>query len=423
MRRRTKIVATVGPASHSSEAIRALIIAGVNVFRLNMSHGDTMSHHSTVMHIRTQCLALNTTVGILVDLQGPKIRIGKFVDNKIKLTVGQQFALDFSGSGQHGNDTFVGVDYVELIDDLNIGDHLLLDDGRVVLVVTEVKERQVITRVLFGEFLSDHKGLNKKGGGLSAKALTPKDEQDILFAAQVNADFVAISFPRSAADINLARHLLQQAGSSAYIVAKIERAEAIGAIDEIILAADVIMVARGDLGVEVGFVEVPAIQKMLIKRAKELDRAVITATQMMESMIHNPIPTRAEVSDVANAVLDGTDAVMLSAETASGEYPIAVVETMAEICLASERQYNISTFASQKAAENFTRIDESITMAAMYIANHLHITAIIAFTKSGNTPLWMSRINSDIPILGISDNVQALGRMTLYRGVYPMFLD
>jgi len=422
MRRRTKIVATLGPVSRSKEVIHNLIIAGANVFRLNMSHADQQKHLETVKSIREVAAELQENIGILIDLQGPKIRIGKFVNGKIKLAIGQQFILDFGGRAYQGNEQSVSVDYVELIDDLTIGDQLILDDGRVVVLITAIQDKQVITKVLIGEFLSDNKGLNKKGGGLSAKALTFKDEQDIIFAAQVKADFVAVSFPRSADDMHLARALLTKAGSSALLIAKIERAEALPVIDTIILASDVIMVARGDLGVEIGLVEVPAIQKKLIKRVRELDKAVITATQMMESMISNPIPTRAEVSDVANAVLDGTDAVMLSAETASGDYPVAVVEMMSQICLASERQQEMQMFPSL-VQESFTRIDESIAMGAMYIAKHLKITAIIAFTQTGNTPLWMSRVSSDIPILGITDNQLALGRMTLYRGVYPIFVE
>jgi pyruvate kinase len=422
MRRRTKIVATLGPVSRSPEVIRSLMLAGANVFRLNMSHADQATHLETAHNIRAIAQDLQLTVGLLIDLQGPKIRIGKFIAGKIKLTLGQQFTLDFSGKNAQGDEHYVAVDYLELIDDLRVGDQLVLDDGRVVVLVTAIEHKQVITKVLLGEHLSDNKGLNKKGGGLSAKALTLKDIDDISFAAKVNADFVAVSFPRSADDINLARDLLKKVNSMALIVAKIERAEAIEVIDEIILAADVIMVARGDLGVEIGLVEVPAIQKKLIKRVRELDKAVITATQMMESMICNPVPTRAEVSDVANAVLDGTDAVMLSAETASGEYPVAVVEMMSDICVASERQQDLPILP-YVAQENFTRIDESIAMAAMYIAKHLKITAIIAFTQTGNTPLWMSRISSDIPILGITDNQLALGRMTLYRGVYPFFVE
>lgn len=420
--RRTKIIATLGPSTDSPEKMRAIIQAGVNLVRINLSHGEKAEHQARIALAMSCAKELNKIVGILVDLQGPKIRIARFEKSEgILLAEGEPFTLDAKFPKEAGNQHCVGLDYPQLPEEVSPGDHLLLDDGRVILIVKAVQGSAIECIVKVGGKLSSNKGLNRKGGGLSAPSLTEKDIQDIQFIATQTVDYVALSFPKTAHDIIEARRLIQEAGSKAQIVAKIERFEAIDNIDEIIQASDAVMVARGDLGVEVGYAELPGIQKNIIQRARLCDKAVITATQMMESMIKNPIPTRAEVSDVANAILDGTDAVMLSAETATGDFPVQVVSSLDEICLASER-YRFAPF-SRNDDEEFERHDKAIAMAAMFIANHVPIKAIVALTESGSTPLWMSRVRSGIPIYALSRHVLTRGRMTLFRGVYPVEFD
>ncbi len=421
--RRTKIIATIGPASESAEILRSLIIAGMNLVRINMSHGTVERHAQVIQHVRAIARDLDLEVGILLDLQGPKIRIAKFKQGEIELQAGQKFILDADHGDMDGDSEVVGIDYKNLAKDLKNGDRLLLDDGRIVMDVVAIKQRAIYCVVQLGGKLSNNKGINRQGGGLSAEALTAKDKKDILFAAEMTVDYVAISFPRSAADMDSARKLLQAAGSQAGLIAKIERTEAVKDLNAIINASDAVMVARGDLGVEMGFAELPAIQKKIIQASKDLNKAVITATQMMESMNYNSIPTRAEVSDVANAVLEGSDAVMLSAETASGLYPTKAVEAMAEVCLAAERQHETWFSQQQSLDRSFTLVDEAIAMSAMYIANHLEVKAIVALTETGLTPLLMSRVRSGIPVYGVSRNKLARGRMTLYRGVYPIDFD
>lgn len=422
MLRRTKIVATIGPATESEDCLTKLIIAGVNVVRLNMSHGVEGDHQARLNTIRKVANKLNKEVGILVDLPGPKIRIAKFKNTKITLNENDKIILDSTYDPNNGTASIVGIDYKDLPKDVAAKDILLLDDGRIILEVESVKDTKINCITKLGGVLSNNKGINRQGGGLSADAITEKDKIGIKFAAKNNVDFLALSFPREKADIELGRKLLYDAGGNADIVAKIERCEAIDNLDEIIESSDAVMVARGDLGVEIGFAELPAVQKHIISRARTMDRAVITATQMMESMIENSIPTRAEVTDVANAVFQGTDAVMLSAETATGNYPVATVEHMAQVCLAAERQRE--TQVSQHRLETeFHRIDEAIAMASMYTANHLQVGAIVSITETGRTPLCMSRIRSGIPIYGVSRNKVAIGKMTLYRGVYPVEFD
>ncbi len=421
MPRRTKIVATLGPATDAPDMLEKIIQAGADVVRINFSHGADMVH-TRVKAVRECAARLGKIVGIMGDLQGPKIRIARFQNGKILLTRGAQFILDAQLPTMAGNDVCVGIDYKELPNDVSAGDTLLLDDGRIVLIVKKVEESKVICEVSVGGELSNNKGINRLGGGLTADALTDKDKADLLVAVEVGVDYIAVSFPRDAKDIQIARELLAQAGSSAGIVAKIERAEAVQNIDEIILASDGVMVARGDLAVEIGEAQVPGTQKHIIRRARALDRPVITATQMMESMITNSIPTRAEVSDVANAVLDQTDAVMLSAETAVGAHPDLVVQAMARICVATEKERS-TRISHHRVEMEFTRIDEAIAMAAMYTANHLKIKAIVALTESGSTPLMMSRIRTDIPIYGLSRHALTLGKMTLYRDVYPIYFN
>ncbi len=422
MLRRTKIIATIGPATEEPKILSDIISAGADLIRVNMSHGSTKDHIRWIKSISKVSKNIAKEVGVLVDLQGPKLRIARFKQKSIELKIGDKFALDANLAHDAGTQESVGIDYKNLPQDVKKGDILLFDDGRIVMLVDTVLDTKVNCIVNIGGKLSDHKGFNRQGGGLSAEAITEKDKQDVLLAAEYKADYVALSFPRSAEDILQIKAMLKNIGSKAGVIAKIERVEAIEALDEIIKASDAVMVARGDLGVEVGFAELPAIQKHIIKQATALNRAVITATQMMESMIHSSIPTRAEVSDVANAIIEGTDAVMLSGETAVGEYPVQAVESVAQVCLSAERQ-RVTQISEHRLDSYFERVDEAIAMATMYTANHLGVKAIIALTESGSTTLWMSRIRSGIPIYGVSRNKYARGRMTLYRGVYPIDFD
>ncbi len=422
MLRRTKIIATLGPATDDPKMLDALIQAGVDVVRLNFSHGTHEEHRLRAETVRNRARAHGRQVGVLADLQGPKIRIERFQEGKVILQEGARFVLDASLAPDAGNEERVGITYKQLPEDVHRGDTLLLDDGHVVLWVEDVTGPRIECRVVVGGVLSDSKGINRQGGGLSAKALTDKDRADIRAAADIQADYLAISFPRSGDDVNEARELLRQAGGHGGIVAKIERAEAVDNLDEIILASDAVMIARGDLGVEIGDAELPAVQKRIIQIARTMDRVVITATQMMQSMVESPIPTRAEVFDVANAVIDGTDAVMLSAETATGKFPDKVVEAMDRICKGAERQRN-ALAVERRQQVRFNRIDEAIAKAAMYTANHLGVKAIAALTESGATPLWMSRISSGIPIYALTRHVETRRKVTLYRGVYPVSFD
>lgn len=419
--RRTKIVATLGPATDRPGVLEKLLEAGVDVVRLNFSHGQVEDHRRRAKRVRELSEECGRHVGILADLQGPKIRIARFRAGQVLLQEGARFVLDAALSPTEGDETQVGIEYRDLPRDVRPGDRLLLDDGRIVLQVLDIVGHRVECQVEVGGVLSDHKGINKQGGGLSAPALTDKDQQDIKTAVEIEADYLAVSFPRSADDIHLARRLLQEAGGEAGIVAKIERAEAVqpGVMEEIIEASDAIMVARGDLGVEIGDARLPQIQKDLIAKAREMDRVVITATQMMESMIENPLPTRAEVLDVANAVFDGTDAVMLSAETASGKYPVEAVKAMHRICLEAEKHPQTRR-SMHRIDRQFKRVDEAIAMATMYVANHLPVRAIAALTESGATPLWMSRISSGIPIYALTKHLKTCRKVTLFRGVYPI---
>lgn len=420
--RRTKIVATLGPATEDPGMLDKLIAAGVDVVRLNFSHGSADEHRQRAKNVRKQAQAQGREVGVLVDLQGPKIRTDRFTEGAVELQEGGKFILDAACDPLAGNAERVGIAYKELVNDVSSGDMLLLDDGRIVLLVEKVSGSEIHCRVEVGGTLSNNKGINRKGGGLSAPALTDKDKEDIKTAADIKADYVAVSFPRSAQDIHTARSLLQAAGGYGAIVAKIERIEALEAIDEIIEASDVIMIARGDLGVEIGDAALPPVQKDLINKARTANRVVITATQMMESMIENQIPTRAEVFDVANAVFDGTDAVMLSGETAAGRYPDKVVEAMDRVCRSAEQQ-RVTLRSHHRINTRFEKVDEAIAMAAMYTGNHLGVKAIAAMTESGSTPLWMSRISSGIPIFAMTGQEQTRRKVTLYRGVYPIPLD
>jgi len=422
MQKRTKILATMGPATDDPKVIDELITAGIDVVRINMSHGNHEEHTQRAETVRNRARASGRQIGVLADLQGPKIRIGRFVDGVIDLNEGDKFTLNMELGINDGDIHQVGVTYPALADDVARGDTLLLDDGAVVLWIAEVDGPLVQCKVVVGGKLSNNKGINKQGGGLSAGALTDKDREDIKFAASIQADYLAVSFVQRADDVIEARRLLREAGGQGDIVSKIERAEALENIDEIIEASDVIMVARGDLGVEVGDAELPEIQKHLIKKARQMNTVVITATQMMQSMISSPIPTRAEVFDVANAVMDGTDAVMLSAETAAGKYPVKAVEAMDRVCREAEKTKTV-TESDHRLHTVFGRVDEAIAMSTMYTGNHLGVAAIAALTESGATTKWMSRISSGIPIYAMTSHVSTRRKVTMYRGVYPVSFD
>ncbi|MGY0219972.1 pyruvate kinase [Endozoicomonadaceae bacterium StTr2] len=426
MLRRTKIVATLGPASESREALTKLIRAGVNVVRMNFSHGEPEEHQQRADLVREISAQEGRNVAILGDLQGPKIRIARFKDGAIELPDGAPFILDAELGNHDGDEKAVGIAYKTLPNDCKPGDVLLLDDGRITMKVVDISGARIHCEVLNGGKLSNNKGINLAGGGLSAPALTDKDKNDIKLAAKIDVDYLAVSFVRCKEDLEEARKLLAEAGGSAAILSKIERAEVIhqpGRLQEVIEASDAIMVARGDLGVEVGDAELVGAQKEMIEMARRLNRPVITATQMMESMIENSLPTRAEVFDVANAVLDGTDAVMLSAETATGKNPHVVVEAMERIALGAEKHPS-ATVSKHRMEFDFESSDETIALASMYAANHLKdIKAIVCLTKSGRTALWMASINSALPIFALSRHEESRRRMALYRGVHSLPFD
>ncbi|ROO31733.1 pyruvate kinase [Salinisphaera orenii] len=419
MNRKTKIVATLGPASDPPEVLAELLRAGVNVVRINFSHGSADDHRARVARVRETAAELGLPVAVLADLQGPKIRIESFVDEAVELADGQTFTLDTGLAADAGTREQVAIHYEPLLADVKPGSELLINDGAIALTVDSVDERRIVCTVNVGGRLSGRKGVNLRGGGLSASGLTDKDADDIRLAAEMEADYLAVSFVRDASDLHQARRMVEEAGGSAKLCAKIERAEAITALDEIIGASDAVMVARGDLGVEIGDPELPGVQKRIIARAREMNRLVITATQMMESMIENPVPTRAEVLDVANATLDGTDAVMLSAETAVGRYPVATVAAMGRICVGAEREATADRPASGLAA-HFKRTDEAIAMATMYTARHMHADAIIALTESGATALLMSRQDTHIPIYALTQYPRTERYLALCRNVQPV---
>ncbi|TVZ39745.1 pyruvate kinase [Alteromonadaceae bacterium 2753L.S.0a.02] len=426
MYRRTKIVATLGPATDEPGILEKLIVAGVNVVRMNFSHGSPEDHKRRAEQVREISAKHNTYVAILGDLQGPKIRVARFAEGPIQLEIGAKFILDAELERDAGNQEQVGIDYKELPRDVNPGDMLLLDDGRVVLKVVSVDGARIQTEVVVGGKLSNNKGINRQGGGLSAPALTDKDRGDIKTAVEIGVDYLAVSFPRTADDMNLARQLARDAGGTMYMVAKIERAETVAdnqILDDIILASDAVMVARGDLGVEIGDAQLIGVQKHIIERARALNRCVITATQMMETMISSPLPTRAEVFDVANAVLDGTDAVMLSAETAAGKYPVQTVEAMVRVIRGAEKHPQAES-PPAKPKGGYTAIDQAIAMSTMYAAHELQrVKCIAAMTESGSTPLLMSRYGARLPIFAFSRNPKTLRRAALFRGVQPMLFD
>ncbi len=421
MLRSTKIVATLGPASSNPAMLERMVRAGVDVVRLNFSHGSAEDHLARAAMVKEISTKTGRTVGIMCDLQGPKIRVGKFKQGKVVLAKGQKFVLD--AACEMGDEARAGLDYKELPRDVAAGAVLLLDDGKIVLDVVSVRGEEVHTTVRHGGVLSNNKGINRQGGGLTAPALTPKDIEDIRTAAKINADYLAVSFPKTGADMYMAKELLRASGGKAFLIAKIERAEAVthAALLDIMNACDGIMVARGDLAVEVGDASVPALQKKMIRLARENNKLTITATQMMESMIESPVPTRAEVSDVANAVLDGTDAVMLSAESASGKYPVEAIEAMHRICVEAEASQPVA-LEQEFLNRVFTRVDQSIAMAGLFTAFHLKVKAIATLTESGSTALWMSRLNCGVPIYALTAQTATRYRCSLYRDVYPLMV-
>jgi pyruvate kinase len=420
MLRRTKIVATLGPATDPPAVLEDVIRRGADVVRLNFSHGGPADHEKRVRAVRAASERAGRHVAVLGDLQGPKIRIERFAEGRVTLAEGEAFALDTGIEAHDGTAAGVGITYAELAGDVRPGDELILGDGQIELEVVAVRGARIEASVTVGGELSDHKGINRRGGGLSARALTEKDREDVRTAAALEMDYVAVSFVRQARDVEEARALLRAAGSEALVISKIERSEAIPRLDEICRASDAIMVARGDLGVEVGYAQLTGLQKKILQTARANDRVTITATQMMESMIHSPVPTRAEVSDVANAVLDGSDAVMLSGESAVGKYPGRAVEAMAEVIEGAE-MYQLARSRGRDRFEGMIdSTDRAIARAVMFTANHMDVEAIVALTESGSTPLWMSRIRSDIPIFAFTRHERTRRRVALYRGVYPI---
>jgi pyruvate kinase len=421
--RRTKIIATLGPATDDPAVLEALFKAGADVVRINFSHGTAAERERVVGLVRDTSQTCGRYVGILGDLQGPKIRICRFCDGGAELREGQQFVLDSAMDPEAGTADAVAVAYKGLPDDVEAHDLLLLDDGHIVLEVERIEGTRIVCKVLVGGELGDNKGINRQGGGLSAPAMTDKDRADLRQAAALDMDWIAISFVRTVHDLREAREILREAGGHAKIVAKIERAEAVHNLESIIAATDAVMVARGDLGVETGYAGLTGLQKKIIRMTRAGHKVAITATQMMESMISSQVPTRAEVSDVANAVMDGTDAVMLSGETAVGEFPVKAVATMAEVCVGAETYHQSMGRPYHRLDDRFEMVDEAVAMAAMYTANHLDVRAIIALTESGSTALWMSRVRSDIPIFALTGREATRRRVTLYRGVYPVAFD
>jgi len=420
--RRTKIIATLGPATDAPEALRALIEAGADVLRINLSHGTHKEQALRAAQVRGMALALEKEVAILADLRGPKIRLQQFINDSVTLATDDTFTLNAAEKAPMGDQSGVGVTYEGLADDVTPGDLLLLDDGLVTMRVVEIQGKKIVCRVVTGGELGNRKGINVQGGGLSLPGIAEHDIRDIPRAAAMGADYLAVSFPRNADDMNEARRRLREAGSEARLVAKIERTEAIENLEEIIAASDAVLIARGDLGVEIGDAELPGLQKRITSKSLEQNRVVITATQMMQSMVESPIPTRAEVLDVANSVFDGTDAVMLSAETAVGNHPHLVVEAMNRICLGAER-HNDTRLDCERLNVQFQRIDQAIAMATMFMATHVSVQAIVALTESGSTAQWLSRVRSSVPIFALSPVRDSRRRMALYRGVYPVAHD
>lgn len=420
--RRTKIVATLGPASSDPERMAALVEAGVNVFRLNFSHGSADVHRNNVAVIRDIAARLDANVGILQDLQGPKIRVARFADDRITLAAGDTFTLTCADDSP-GDQQRVGVTYPGLVNDVAVGDKLLLDDGRLTLRVTRLSGQDIQTEVVVGGTLSNNKGINIPNADLSIPALTDKDVEDLKLGAELDVDWVAMSFVRSRDDLLLARHYLSKEGSNAKLMAKIEKPTAVERFAEILREVDGVMVARGDLGVEMPPEKVPQIQKLLIRACREAGKPVVTATQMLESMISSPSPTRAESSDVANAIYDGTDAVMLSAETAVGQYPIEAVRMMDRIARTVENdEHYVQSMRSQAPRPDETTAD-AVSLGACDMASNLGARLIVTFTSSGTTALRVARNRPAAPVLALTPSERALRQLSVAWGVFPRLTD
>ncbi|NQY41843.1 MAG: pyruvate kinase, partial [Legionellales bacterium] len=419
--RRTKIIATLGPATQENLSLVSLLDTGVDLVRLNFSHGNHQQHVENIKRIRQWSKTNNREIGIIADIQGSKIRLGEVSNSEIEIHKDELILIDPKFSDP-GNNKIIGVNYKDIASELEIKDILLIDDGLIKFEVVDIIQDRITCKILNDGILKSNKGINREGGGLSGISFTSKDQQDLDFALSHRVDFIALSFVRDQNDILKVRQLIKAANINIHIIAKIENKQSLQNLTEIINSADGIMVARGDLGLEIGIENVPFFQKHLISKTRELNKPVITATQILESMTTKTMPTRAEVSDIANAILDCTDAIMFSGETASGEHPDLVVHTANKICLSSEK--NPTTAISQHRIEKkFSRIDESIAMASMYIANHQDIQAIVCITTTGTTPLLMSRIRSNIPIYAISPNITIIRIMNLYRNVYPIMFN
>jgi pyruvate kinase len=412
MSRRAKIVCTLGPASSSPERLEALVAAGLDVARLNMSHGTRAAHEQAYRAVRDASDAAGHSVGVLVDLQGPKIRLGTFAAGPVRLWAGQEFTItaeDVPGDARQVSTTYRG-----LAGDVRPGDLVLVDDGRVVLETVGIRGAAVRTRVVVGGVVSDHKGLNLPGVKVSVPSLTPKDRSDLRWALNLRADMIALSFVQGPEDARPARQIMEEAGISLPLIAKIEKPQALRTLPEVIEAFDGIMVARGDLGVELPLEQVPMAQKRMIAAAKDKAKPVIVATQMLESMISAPRPTRAEASDVANAVLDGADALMLSAETGVGEYPVEAVETMARIIVEAEREY-------LQAAPSLHRVPTTtggaIARAAAEVGAIVGAKVLVAFTMTGETARRLARYRSPIPLLAFTPEPTTRSQLALTWGV------
>ena len=419
LRRRTKIVATIGPATESASQIEKLVTAGATTFRLNFSHGDHAEHAKRIKTIREVSQKLGIHIGILQDLQGPKIRLGRFKDGPISVENGNRFSL--TSENVECNQNIATVTYDRLTEEVTPGNRILLDDGRVEMMVEEVDvdNKTLHCSVTVGGVLSNNKGVNFPDVQLSIRALTEKDKIDLAFGLKQDVDWIALSFVRNPSDIEEIKSLITEQGYSVPVIAKIEKFEAIDQIDSVLKLCDGVMVARGDLGVEMPAEEVPLLQKDLIKKANSLGIPIITATQMLDSMASSPRPTRAEVSDVANAILDGTDAVMLSNETAVGEYPIEAVSTMATIAKRIERDY------PQRALENHlpSTIPNAISAAVSAIARQINAAAILPLTKSGATAHNVSKFRPATPVLAITSEKKVARRLQMVWGVTPMLID
>jgi pyruvate kinase len=418
--RRTKIVCTIGPVTSTPERIRAMILAGMNVARLNFSHGDHDFHRQTLRLIREISKKLGQRVGILQDLAGPKIRLGKLLVEQRFLQTGERIAL----SPVEGDDpTIIPVNYPYLIEDVAVGDRILLADGLVLLKVQSREPTRLICEVLAGGEIQSHKGLNLPSSSLRIPAFTEKDREDLKVGMEAGVDFVALSFVRHEKDLEPVREILNQVNSPPLLIAKIERPQAVERLESIMKKVDGVMVARGDLGVEMPFEEVPLIQKRIIRMARQTAKPVITATQMLRSMINSPRPTRAEAADVANAVLDGTDALMLSDETAVGDYPIEAVNVLDRIACQVERHLGEGPFMDEIISDDLPAAASVIGRAACSMSEELHAQAIVAGTSSGSTARLISRFRPRRPVLGLTPNPRTERQLTLSWGVIPVLVD